>query len=162
MFSNLIHLLAALTTTLLAGIFYAYSCSVSPGLQRLSDTAFLSTMQHINRAILNPAFFICFMGPLVLLPLSAYLYGDKTSTGFWCMVVAALLYWMGVFGITMACNVPLNNQLDVFDLSKASTNALSEMRTRFEMPWNRWHLLRTVLSVVAASLALIALLIKKA
>lgn len=161
MFSNLIHFLAALGTTLLAGIFYAYSCSVSPGLQRLPDAAFLSAMQHINRAILNPAFFICFMGPLVLLPLSTYLYADKTGIGFWCMVLATLLYWLGVFGITMACNVPLNNQLDVFDISKASANALSEMRTRFEIPWNRWHLLRTVLSVLAAGLALVAILIKK-
>ena len=161
MLSNTIHFLAALLSALLAGIFYAYSCSVSPGLQRLPDSAFLAAMQHINRAILNPAFFLCFLGPLVLLPLSAYLYGDKNSMGFWCLVAATLLYWIGVFGITMVCNVPLNNQLDVFDISKGSSKALSEMRAQFEMPWNRWHLLRTVISVLAASLALMAPLIKK-
>lgn len=162
MFSNTIHFLAALLTSLLAGLFYAYSCSVNPGLHRLADQAYLAAMQQINRAILNPAFFACFMGPLVMLPLSAYLYSDKMSTGFWCLAVAAVLYWVGVFGITMACNVPLNNQLEAFDLSKASANALSEMRVRFETPWNRWHLLRTVFSVLAASLALIAILMKKA
>ena len=161
MFSNLIHFLAALLSALLAGIFYAYSCSVSPGLARLPDSAFLAAMQHINRVIQNPAFFVCFMGPVLLLPFSSYLYYGKSNAGFWCLLLAAACYIIGVFGVTIVSNVPLNNQLDVFDLSKASAENLAGMRAKFEGPWNRWHSVRTFLSVLAAGLAIAGIFLKK-
>ncbi|WP_373552578.1 DUF1772 domain-containing protein [Haliscomenobacter sp.] len=161
MLSNTIHFLAALLSALLAGIFYAYSCSVNPGLQRLPDSSYLAAMQHINRVIQNPAFFLCFFGPVLLLPLSTFLHYGKSTAGFWCLLLAAVCYIIGVFGVTIAGNVPLNNQLDVFDLSKASTDGLAGMRAKFEGPWNRWHNLRTFLSVLAAGLAIAGIFLKK-
>lgn len=161
MLSNTIHFLAAFLSALLAGIFYAYSCSVSPGLQRLPESAFLGAMQHINRVIQNPAFFLCFFGPVILLPLSTFLHYGKSNTGFWCLLLAAACYIIGVFGVTVVGNVPLNNQLDVFDLSNASVESLKEMRTKFEAPWNRLHSIRTFLSVLVAGLAIAGIFLKK-
>ncbi len=55
------------TTGLMSGLLYGWSVSVIPGTKRVSAGNYVDTMQHINRAIINPAFVIPFMGiPLVL------------------------------------------------------------------------------------------------
>ena len=82
--TNIILTIAATTTALIAGLLYAYSCSVNIGLGRLADAEYISAMQSINKAIQNPLFFISFMGTLLLLPLCTYLnYGQPLSNRFW-------------------------------------------------------------------------------
>jgi hypothetical protein len=51
---------------LLAGLFYAYACSVMPGLSDAGDRSFIDSMQQINKAIENPVFFLTFLGAPVL------------------------------------------------------------------------------------------------
>lgn len=153
-FQNVSLFLAAFTTALAAGLFYSYSCSVNPGLARLGDREYLLAMQHINRAILNPAFFASFLGALVLLPLSAWLnYTSPASTRFWLVTAAAAVYAVGLFGVTMFGNVPLNNMLDSSVIEGASSAELAAKRLAFEQPWNRWHAVRT--AAVLLSLALV-------
>ena len=150
---------AALTTALMAGLFYAYSCSVNPGLHRLSDTAYLAAMQSINRAILNPVFFVGFMGTAILLPLSTWVqYGQSVSSRFWFLLSATIVYLVGVIGVTMLGNVPLNEALDTFNLQTASPAEIATQRTAFEMPWNRLNMLRTVASILAIILVIFACL----
>lgn len=67
-FQNIIIFLTILFSGLVAGLFYAYSCSVNPGLKALSDVEYLIAMQSINRAIQNPYFFCSFMGLLLCFP----------------------------------------------------------------------------------------------
>jgi uncharacterized membrane protein len=129
--SNIILVLAALSTALMAGLFYSYSCSVNPGLVRLGDKEYLMAMQSINRAILNPAFFSAFIGSLVLLPLSAYLNYNPQSVRFWLLCVAACTYAIGLFGVTMFGNVPLNEMLDKFSISASSIEEITAMRKLF-------------------------------
>ena len=47
---------------LLAGLFYAYSVSVVPGLGQADDRTLVDGMQQINEAIENPVFFVGFLG----------------------------------------------------------------------------------------------------
>mgnify|MGYP003574981734 CR=1 FL=1 len=156
-FSNIIHILAILVTGLMAGLFYSYSCSVNPGLGRLTDANYLAAMQNINRAILNPAFFACFLGTLVLLPLSAYFhYSQPVGLKFWLVAGAAMVYIVGLFGVTMAGNVPLNNMLDKTDLTSATAEQLAQLRAAFEGPWNRWHAIRTIAVVLSFLMAIAA------
>jgi uncharacterized membrane protein len=56
-----------LLSGLVAGLLYAYSCSVNSGLKNLPDAAYLKAMQSINIAIQNPLFFASFLGLPVLL-----------------------------------------------------------------------------------------------
>jgi uncharacterized membrane protein len=49
-------LIAVILTGLIAGLFFAYACSVNLGLTRLADAEYLKAMQSINGAILNPWF----------------------------------------------------------------------------------------------------------
>ncbi|QIP15634.1 DUF1772 domain-containing protein [Spirosoma aureum] len=150
---------AATTTALMGGLFYAYSCSVNPGLGRLSDVAYLSAMQSINRAILNPVFFIGFMGAAILLPLSTWShYHQPVSGRFWLLLGATFVYLIGTFGVTILGNVPLNDALDAFSIQTASAEEITAQRARFEAPWNRLHAIRTVAAVLAVILVIIACL----
>jgi len=144
-FKTLILLLGTVSTALIGGLFYAYSCSVNPGLARVSDITFLQSMQSINRAILNPLFFVSFIGTLILLPVSVWFFKDETTV-FYLLLTAALLYFGGVFLVTMIGNVPLNNLLVAADLDKLDTNALAALRSKFESNWNFYHRIRTIAS----------------
>jgi len=83
--------ITTLITGLMAGLFFAWSCSVMPGLARLSDDEFLSSMQSMNRAIQNPLFFCCFFGAALLLPVSSYVF-NGTGRAFGFLLAATLVY----------------------------------------------------------------------
>ncbi|MEZ0610062.1 DUF1772 domain-containing protein [Fibrella sp. WM1] len=154
---NLVLSATAVCTALIAGLFYAYSCSVNPGLGRLTDAQYLAAMQSINRAILNPVFFVSFMGTLMLLPVSTWLhYTQPLSNRFWLLLAATVLYATAVFGVTVMGNVPLNEALDTVNLPAASESELATARATFEQPWNRLHAVRTVAAVIALVLVVLA------
>lgn len=157
---TLILLLCTVSTALIGGLFYAYSCSVLPGLSRLSDLSFLQAMQAINRAILNPLFFATFMGTLLLLPFTTWLFYYKAQLQvFYGLLVATVLYAGGVFMVTMVGNVPLNNLLDGSRLTELNANELRELRNKFEPAWNQFHLVRTIASFICVViLAYVAIL----
>jgi uncharacterized membrane protein len=147
------------TTALIAGLLYAYACSVNIGLGRLADADYIAAMQSINKAIQNPVFFISFMGTLLLLPFSTYLqYGQPISTRFWLLLMATIVYLIGVFGVTILGNIPLNNALDAFDLKSSTAEMIANQRIKFEGAWNQLHTIRTIAAVIALVLTIMACL----
>ncbi|KPE51076.1 hypothetical protein AOB46_10385 [Chryseobacterium indologenes] len=146
---------ATVLTALIAGLFYAYSCSVVLGLGKLSDSEYLKAMQSINREILNPVFFVSFIGTAVLLPVTAFLFRGQQPV-FILLLLASASYLIGVFGVTVAGNVPLNDILDKFDSAGSSADAMKKMREAFENRWNFLNNIRTVFSVISIVLAVCA------
>jgi uncharacterized membrane protein len=153
-------ILTTVLVALMAGLFFAYSCSVVPGLGRLSDKEYLSAMQSINRAILNPLFLGCFMGALLLLPLSAWMAYRQLvlPARFWFLFMAFLAYVIGVFGVTVAGNVPMNNILDKLDITGSSLEVLRMQRMAFENRWNFLNHIRTISAIISLVLTLLACL----
>ncbi len=150
-------LIAILLTGLSAGLFYAWEVSVIPGTKRIPDRAYLETMQSINRAILNPAFYLIFFGSLLFLIGSSYLqYKTQFNLAFGLILAATLSYVIGTFGVTLFGNVPLNEGLDIVNLNQLSKEALTNTRLTYEGQWNRWHTIRTIFSVLAFLLCLLA------
>ena len=150
---------AIVLTGLSAGFFYAWQVSVIPGIRNVGDTTYLETMQSINRAILNPAFFVVFFGPLAMLTLAS-IYGfhsDKLAFGL--MLAAAISYAIGTFGVTALGNVPLNDKLDALNLADLQTTKLAEFRSYYESDWNRLHLIRTAFSVLSFLFSLAAVFV---
>ena len=149
--------LAVVLTGLSAGFFYAWAVSVIPGTQQVCDGAYVETMQAINRAILNPAFYLIFFGPLLLLIVSTLQqYQLGLTASFWFLVAACLTYFIGTFGVTVFGNVPLNEALDIIQPSELSTDQLANIRQQYEVKWNQLHTLRTVFSVLSFMLSLAA------
>ena len=161
-FQTIILILTAVTTALVAGLFYAYTCSVNPGLGNLADAEYLAAMQSINKAIQNPIFFLSFFGAFFLLPLSVYQhYSQPFSTRFLLLTAAAILYIIGVMGITIFGNIPLNEALDNFDIKSATASEIAGQRVKFEKPWNGLNLIRTIASAFSLLLVIIACLSKE-
>lgn len=144
---------AIILTGLSAGLFYAWSVSVIPGTRRIMDPAYLETMQSINRAILNPAFFIIFIGSLVLLTINT-IQQYQNGVTFWLILSATIIYLVGTFGVTAFGNVPLNNTLDALNLSDLSASQISKFRQSYELKWNKLHTIRTVFAVLSFLLSL--------
>ncbi|MDZ5446830.1 anthrone oxygenase family protein [Micromonospora sp. 4G57] len=151
---------ATLTTGLMAGLFFAYSCSVMPGLAATDDRTFVGTMQWINRRILNGWFLAAFLGAVLLLALAVALH--LTAGGrVLAWTGAALVLYLVTLVITMRCSVPLNDRLDAAGPVDRITD-LTAVRERFEATWVRWNLARTVTNVAAFACLIGALLTRRA
>jgi uncharacterized membrane protein len=154
--TTIVLFITVIATALITGLWYAYSCSVNGGLGKLGDREYLLAMQSINRVILNPLFFATFMGTLVLLPLSTWLsYREPGSVGGMFLLAASAVYIIGVFGVTIGGNVPLNDALDAFDIKSASAQAIADQRLAFEALWNKLHGIRGMASLAAFILLLV-------
>lgn len=141
-------------TGIMAGLWYGWSVSVIPGTRKIASTEYVGLMQHINREILTPRFLVPFVGiPLVLgaAALLQFRAGDQRR-GF-VLTASAATYVIGVFGVTAAGNVPLNDALDSFDLAGSTAEQIEQRRDSYEGPWNRWHTVRTIGNLVAFTLA---------
>jgi len=110
---------------LLTGIYIAFLIAVMPALHALNDDTFVTVMNRINGAIVNPAFLAVFFGA----PASAVavLAWQRTP-----VLIGAAVLGVAALVITMVVNVPLNNAL-----------AQHGDRSAFETPWLTWHAIRT-------------------
>ncbi len=145
--NTIVLITSTLSTGLIAGLFYAWSISVTPGLAKIGDDSYLISFQSMNRAILNPIFFIFFMGLVILLPLLCYLYYQSTvGTQFWCIVTATFLYLFGVMAVTIFGNVPMNNTLEVLQIDSMNLEQMASFRLGFERKWNNLNTIRTICS----------------
>ncbi|MFG2040407.1 DUF1772 domain-containing protein [Dactylosporangium sp. NPDC048998] len=145
---------ATLTMGLIAGLFYGYACSVMLALSRTDDRVFIDVMQRINSSIQNGWFALSFMGSVLFTALALVLHIGTGQTTRLVLIVAGLVLYLVTFGITVRGNIPLNIQLDAAGaVSRIGDPAA--VRARFERPWVRLHLVRT-LSAIGAFGALCA------
>ncbi|MEL6274538.1 MAG: DUF1772 domain-containing protein, partial [Bacteroidota bacterium] len=128
--------------------------SVIPGTRKVVDLNYLESMQSINRAILNPAFFLVFMGSPLVLAVSTFQQINSGSI-FWFLLAATITYLFGTFGVTVLGNVPLNDALDTLPLEEVGEAKITAFRKSYEGKWNRLHLIRTVFSVLSFMLSLL-------
>ncbi|GAA4802029.1 DUF1772 domain-containing protein [Litoribaculum gwangyangense] len=160
-FKIIVLMLGILFTGLTAGLCFTWSNSITPGIARLNDLGFLQAFQAMNRAIINPSFLFVFFGPVILLFINAFLHRNSHPVTFWSFTLAAILFFLGIGLITVFKNVPLNELLDKTVLENLSEVDLKELRAKFEKPWNRWHIQRTIASFTSFALLLIGLIYTK-
>lgn len=158
--SEIILAITAVLTALVAGLFYAWSVSITLGLLRVSDSEYVSVMQATNRAIQNPVFFAAFFGAQILLPVCLFLFYGQNPR-FWLLLAAFVIYTAGVMGVTIFGNVPLNDRLDQFEMKTASAQEISDARKNHETVWNNLNTVRTISSTLAITLVIIACLQSK-
>ncbi len=148
---------ALVVTGLMAGLWFAWMVSVIPGTRVVDDHTYVTTMQNINREIINPPFIIAFVGTPIVLVVAGILQWRAGNTRSGALLfTAAGAYVVGVLGVTAGGNVPLNNTLDAVPLADTSLSELSQARDNYEQPWNRFHALRTVANLGVFAVALVA------
>jgi uncharacterized membrane protein len=148
-------LVTALGCGLNAGVFFAFSTFVMPALKRLTPERGIAAMQSINKLAVTPAFMAALFGTAVAcLGLAAWTVISSDGRATALVLVGCALYLVGTIGVTIACNVPLNDRLA--KLHPQSANAAGywdEYVTR----WTAWNHLRTLASLAAAALLTVAL-----
>jgi len=150
---------AAFTMGLVAGVFGLYAHTIMRGLHKTDDRTFVTAFQQIDKAIINPVFMASFFGALFLSGAAALLYlRDDGSTVLPWVAAAFALYLVAVV-ITMAVNVPLNDDIkNAGDPDKIAD--LAAVRDAFhESRWVAWNLVRTVTTTVAFGLLTWALVL---
>lgn len=138
-----------------AGFFYSWLVTVIPGTKKVPDISYLQTMKSINKEILNPYFFIIFFGTFLLLIICTYMHWESKVVS--SLLVASTVFYAGVIGVTILGNIPLNDQLEATDISVLDKTSLTEFRSKFEIPWNLFHLLRTLFALLTFFLTLATL-----
>jgi uncharacterized membrane protein len=127
-------LAATVAAGLQAGTYYTWACGVMPGLARTDDRVFVSSMNHVNVAIVNPVFMLTFLGAPAL-ALAAVVTSSPSARAW---AIAGLALTIGTVVVTAVGNVPLNDAL-----------AAGGSRGDFETAWVRWNVVRTVTSTGA-------------
>lgn len=130
---------ATIAGGLLAGLFYAYTVSVMPGLARADDRTWVEGMRGINVAIQNGWFMLTFLGAPLLAAVAGFLYLRSGAALWW--IVAGFACLLATIVITGVVHIPMNNAIDT------GGDRYPQLRARFEGPWVRWNVVRTVVSI---------------
>lgn len=145
---------AALGSGIVGGIFYGFSSFVMKALARIPVEQGVAAMNSISVTVIHPSFMVAFMGTTLvcaLLAAGSYSWWQQPSGKL--VLVAALLYGVGSFGVTMLLNQPMN--LKLAGLPPASACAYWP---RYVEAWTTWNHVRTAASLLAAILFVAALL----
>ena len=154
-------IVATFLCSLVAGFVFAFAVVVMPGIGHLGDGEFLRAFQVMDRVIQNnqPVFLLVWMGSVIALLAAAALgFGQLDGTGRVLIVVAVLVYLLGVQVPTVTINVPLNNTVQTLEIDAMDETAQAAARQDFELRWNTWNSIRTGLASLVSVLLLILLL----
>lgn len=147
---------ALLGSSLIAGVFFAFSSFIMKALASVPSSEGIAAMQSINVVVLNPAFLGTFVGTaalsIVIAVLAVTAWGTPSAAWF---LMAASMYVGGTFLVTAFGNVPLNNQLASVSASDPSAVAIWK---HYVDRWTFLNTIRTVAATVAAMMFLIGLL----
>lgn len=133
--------LALLCTALSAGLFYAFSTIVMPGLDLGGAASAIHAMQGMNAVVRNPIFAAVFFGALVLPLLAALGARSAGHRGAARLAfLAALIHAAAVIGVTLQVNVPLNETLATV---AANDPSAANFWKDFAVPWTTWNHVRT-------------------
>lgn len=141
--------ISILGTGLIAGVFFAFSSFVMGALGRLPAANGIAAMQSINVIVLNPLFLGVFMGTAVLclaLALSAIMHWSEPGAAY--LLAGSVFYVMGTFVVTIALNVPLNDELA--SVNPQSGDAIG-VWTRYLTDWTMWNHVRTGAALIASA-----------
>jgi len=138
-----------------AGVLFAFSSFVMPALRRLRPAQGAAAMQSINLTAVRPPFMFAFAGTAVLsvaLLVVAVTTLDEAHAPW--LVVAAVLYLVGVLGLTMAYHVPRNDALATLVADAPETTVAWE---RYAATWTTANHVRAAAGLLATAALGIAL-----
>ena len=142
--------LLALGAGVVGGVFFAFSSFVLKALAQLEPTSGIAAMQRINVVVVQPLFLGVFVGTALLAALCGGWVLLRGPSGTGLVAVAAAVYGLGSFGVTLGFNVPRNDRLAKLDASSPAAHAYWPIYVR---EWARWNHVRAVASLAASALA---------
>lgn len=139
---------ALLGSSVIGGVFFAFSSFIMKSLARLPASEGIAAMQSINVVVLNRSFLGTFLGTAaiasLLIVLSVAQWGADASPFF---LTGAVLYLVGTFLVTIAGNVPLNNRLEAAVATDENAVPLWE---HYLVRWTQFNTVRTATAIASA------------
>ena len=146
---------AVVACGLIAGVFLAFSDFVMKALFAASPASGIEAMQLINRKVYGSVFMALLIAMLVtsvvLVPYTAVY---MTSPAVVWIICGCVLYVIGVFIVTVAFNVPMNQRLDAMNHESDET---ASYWTVYASSWTLWNHVRTIASIGCVVCFLIAI-----
>jgi uncharacterized membrane protein len=153
-------LCAIVTCGVMAGIFFTFSVFVMKALSLLPAHEGMAAMQSINEAILNPIFFLVFIGTPVMCMLAVvFALSHWGASGSLPLLIGAVMYLLGCLLVTAVCNVPMNNALAA---TSATNPDATSVWSEYLKTWTLWNHVRTMSSLAAFVLFVLALQLRAA
>lgn len=145
----------ALGSALVSGVFFAFSVFVMPALAARPAPEAIAAMQSINVKAVGVGLMGAMFGTAIL-SLATLVVGIADSGEDYAvyLIVGALIYLLGSIGVTMAFNVPRNNELALQDVDSP---AAAEVWQQYLVGWTAWNHVRTVATLAAAVVLLLGL-----
>jgi uncharacterized membrane protein len=152
-----VHMGTGATTTILAGItavgaattagvFFGFSWLVMPALDKVTQAGAIAVMQEINRIAIRCALMPLMFGTALLCLAAgvAALRADRTVAAIG--IAGAVIYLVGVIGVTICANVPLNDQLARLSAGTVAPDAWHAYSTA----WTGWNSVRASAGAIAS------------
>jgi uncharacterized membrane protein len=145
---------AALGSGLMAGLFFVFSVTVMAALARLTPANGLAAMQSINVVILSGTFLSVFMGTALIsaVLVVAWFLGWAPAGGVY-MLAGSIVYLVGIIGVTMVFNVPMNDALAAAQPESAEAATFWQ---QYLSTWTMWNHVRTIAGTGALALFILA------
>jgi len=146
--------IAAVSAGLVAGVFLTFSDFLMKALMAAQPSGSIQVMQIINRKVYGAVFLVLLLGLAALCALLIVyaLVAAPPSAARW-LGAGGAIYLIGVFLVTVLCNVPMNKRLDIV---QPESLAAALYWSNYAQLWTRWNHVRTLASAGAALCFLIA------
>ena len=103
---------AILAYALVAGVFLAFSDFIMRSLAITNGDGGVEAMQVINREVFRWVFMALFLGLAPMsLAIAGYAWVSLSGPSGFLILMAGVVYLVGCFGVTVVCNVPMNETL---------------------------------------------------
>ena len=146
---------AALSAGIMAGVYFTFSIFAMRALEQIGPESGMRAMQAINdvivRSLFLPLFALSSLACLILAVAGAARwqtdYGPAMSLG-------GAAYVIGMFAVTAARNVPLNNRLAAAD---PASDTGQTVWIDYLARWTRWNHVRTAACTISLALLIVAI-----
>ncbi len=125
---------------MMAGFFFAFAVDIVPAMENLDAATYVTVQQWINRVVRSFTFGAVYFGSTIFPFLAAavvFWAGGRRRAVAWLIIAVA--YFLAVFWITRTVNIPLNEELALWQPSAPPSDWQKNRDT-----WNQSNLIRTV------------------
>jgi len=132
-----------------------------PGFSKLNDKDFIRAFQVTDNVIQNnqPLFMLIWIGSILsMISTIAFSIFNINADYSILIMSTGFFYLIGVQGLTISIHIPLNNKIQKIDVDKEDELKLNEVRKEFEIKWNYYNRIRTVVAFTVTTLLMLILL----
>ena len=141
--------ISIIASAVVSGVFLTFSDFVMRSLDKADRAAGIQVMQVINREVFHWVFMTLLLELSALSPLLAgFAYFNLAGPGALLVEAGGMIYFIGVFVVSLIFNIPMNNRLA--RLSHTSAEAAEYWSNTYFPKWTYWNYVRAISACAAA------------